>query len=286
MTARTVVKLTISNNSRFFSDVSVGSLPPMTTINNEITSYTLNKLLLKQQVSITQERLNKLLKIKGVSFELPFSPETIIVYYALVGRPKTRGIKSGVYIFTHIKSGSMYVGSSNSISRRLDQYFNPNSLFKQSGLLPLLIEKEGFASFSLEIYIMPEELTKDYSYLFLEQYYLLQEKFNLNTQRIVNFRVKQGKRIYMYDKDCKILYYSSNSVTELKGVLGIHPATTNKCLKLESLYLNQFVINDKLITDAKKADLSLIELNNLISEKKKLLVKSFSKVTSKPICIK
>jgi len=90
----------------------------------------------------------------------------------------------------------------------------------------------------------------------------------------------------MYDKDCKILYYSSNSVSELKGVLGIHPATTYKCLKLESLYLNQFVINDKLITDAKKADLSLIELNNLISEKKKLLLKSFSKVTSKPICIK
>ena len=88
MTARTVIKLTISNNSRFFSDVSVGSLAPMTTINDEITSSTLNKLLLlKQQVSITQERLNKLLKIKGVSFELPFNPETLLAYYALVGRP-------------------------------------------------------------------------------------------------------------------------------------------------------------------------------------------------------
>ena len=123
-------------------------------------------------------------------------------------------------------------------------------------MLPL-IEKKRFAAFSLEICVLPEELSKDYSYLFLEQYYLLQEKFNLNTQIIVNFRVKQGKRIYMYDKDCKILYYSSNSVSELRGVLGIHPATSNKYLNLESLYLNQFVIIDKLITNASKADLSL-----------------------------
>jgi hypothetical protein len=86
---------------------------------------------------------------------------------SLVGTPKTRGLKAGVYIFTHLVSGSQYVGSSNSLSRRLDQYFT----FKQfnqenSGQLLPLMKKEGFDKFSLEIFVMPSEFASDYYFLF------------------------------------------------------------------------------------------------------------------------
>lgn len=40
------------------------------------------------------------------------------------------------------------------------------------------------------------------SYCFLEQYYLLDKNYNLNTHKIVNFRVNQGFKIYLYYKNC------------------------------------------------------------------------------------
>lgn len=52
---------------------------------------------------------------------------------------------------------------------------------------------------------MPHGFKYDYSFLFLKQYYLLNKAFNLNTQRIVNFRVRQGKEIYLYNAKGDIL---------------------------------------------------------------------------------
>lgn len=64
---------------------------------------------------------------------------------------------------------------------------------------------------------MPSEFASDYSFLFLEQYYLLHECFNLNTQRIVNFRVNQGKPIYLYNLKGNTLYYYSKSLNQIQG---------------------------------------------------------------------
>ena len=82
----------------------------------------------------------------------------------------------------------------------------------------------------------------DYYYLFMEQYHLLNKKFNLNTQRIVNFRVNQGKKIYLYDLEGKTLYYSAKSLNEIKGVLGIHAETISNCIKNGDTYLGFFKI--------------------------------------------
>ncbi len=128
---------------------------------------------------------------------------------------------------------------------------------------------------------MPEELSKDCYYLFLEQYYLLNKEFNLNTQKIVNFRVKQGISIYLYDKDGKFLYYYAYSLNGMRSDLGIQHATSTKCIKNGCLYLDYFIITNKLITSNIKAGLSLLELIKLISDKKSLFLKSFSKITSK-----
>ena len=71
----------------------------------------LNKILANQQVSISQEDLDKLKGIPGVKFYLPLNDETLFEFVNLVG--KQRSQKSGVYIFTHLESGSKYIGSSN-----------------------------------------------------------------------------------------------------------------------------------------------------------------------------
>lgn len=65
-------------------------------------------------------------------------------------------MKAGVYIFTHKATGSKYVGSSNSLSRRLDQYFTFKHFNQEnSGLLLPLIKKDGFGAFNLEIFVVP-----------------------------------------------------------------------------------------------------------------------------------
>jgi hypothetical protein len=246
-------------------------------------------LLANQQVSITQSELEQLIKIPKVKFDLPLNDQTYPSFVGLVGRPKTRGWKAGVYIFTHIPTGDKYVGSSNSLSRRLDQYFTPHHHLNQedSGLLLPLIKKEGFDKFSLEILVMPPKLAYNDYFLFLEQYYLLHESFNLNTQRIVNFRVNQGKNVYLYDQEGLILYYSSKSFNQIKGDLGIHITTCKNCIKTGQLFLDFFKISDSPIEGAIKADLSFSELTNLISEKRKIfLSQTFKKTNSLAITIK
>lgn len=189
---------------------------------DDITSEVLNNLLRNQQVSITEEELARLRAISGVRFDLPLNDQTYPSYVGLVGKPNTIGTKAGVYIFTHKVTGSKYVGSSNSLSRRLDQYFTFKHFNQEnSGLLLPLITKDGFESFNLEILVIPEDFLHaattyklEYYYLFLEQYYLLNKEFNLNTQRIGNFRVNQGKTIYIYDLKRKTLYYCGKSLNQ------------------------------------------------------------------------
>jgi hypothetical protein len=262
---------------------------------NEITSEVINKMLANQQVSITLEELDKLKGIPGVKFDLPLNDETTRAFIALVGRQRSQ--KSGVYIFTHLESGSKYVGSSNNLSYRLFSYFRHEDNQKDnSGLLLSILREQGIGAFSLEIFIIPSvdssgrEFSSD-SYLFLEQYHLLNKNFDLNTQRTVQFRALRPHKIYLYDLEGKILYYSSSSYSELRQDLGIHYATFKKCLEQEKNYLNFFRITDTLIEDVKNSDLNLIELNSLIAEKQTLKNKSMTfsgkrYTKSKPITIK
>jgi len=135
-------------------------------------------------------------------------------------------------------------------------------------MLPMLREK-GLGAFSLEVFIIPAEFSSD-SYLFLEQYHLLNKKFDLNTQRTVQFRALRPHNVYLYDLEGKILYYSCSSFSKLQEDLGIHYSTFKKCLEEENNYLNFFRITDSLIEGAKKSSLNIMELNSLIAEKQTL----------------
>ncbi len=117
-------------------------------------------MLINQGVTITEDELNKLKNIPGVKFDLPLNNETSRALVGLIGKPKTRGWKAGVYIFTHKLTGDKYVGSSKSLSRRLDQYFTFKHINQEiSGQLLPLLKSEGFEKFSLEIFVMPSEFS-------------------------------------------------------------------------------------------------------------------------------
>lgn len=250
-----------------------------------ITSDTLNNLLVNQGVTITENQLEELKNIPGVKFDLPLNNETYEALAGLIGKPKARRRKAGVYVFTHKPTGQKYVGSSNSLSRRIDQYFNFKHINqKNSGLLLPLLKSEGFEKFSLEIFVMPSEFSSDYFFLFLEQYYILQGEFSLNTQKIVNFRVNQGNPIYLYNLKGDTLYYYSKSLNQIQDDLGIHPNTCKSCLKGNN-YLNFFKITDIRIEGANSANLSVSELSNLISEKKKEFLSSTYKAKFSQIII-
>lgn len=271
----------VFSNIRYYSNINLYD------DYKNITSDILNKLVVNQGVSITQDILDKLITIPSVKFDLPITDQTIPGLVGLIGTPKTRGLKAGVYIFTHKVTDRKYIGSSNSLSRRLDQYFNFKHFNQEgSGQLIPLIKKDGFNKFSLEITVMPYEFSSGNYFLFLEQYYLLHKSFDLNTQRVVNFRVNQGNPVYLYDLDGKTLYYSSKSLNQIQGDLGIHPNTVKSCLKGNN-YLNFFNLTDTVIEGAIPANLSTAELVSLISDKKRLFLSNTSRTKfSKPIVLK
>jgi hypothetical protein len=276
------------NSQRFYGTYS---LIQLFDSYNEITSEVINKILVNQKVFIIQEELDRLKGIPGVKFDLPLNDETSRAFIALVGRQRSQ--KSGVYIFTHKESGSKYVGSSNNLFFRLFDYFRHDAKSDYTGLLLPMLRKQGLGAFSLEIFIIPAEFSPN-SYLYLEQYHLLNKKFDLNTQRTVQFRALRPHKIYLYDSEGKILYYSCDSYSKLQKDLGIHYTTFKKCLQQGNKYLNFFKVTDTLIEDGKNsvatAGLNLIELNGLIAEKQALNrfnnVKDSRATKSKSITVK
>lgn len=149
-------------------------------------------------MSKSQEELDKLKGLKRGGIRFTLNDQTYASLVSLVGKPNSRGRFAGVYIFKHLNTGSMYVGSSNGLARRLSQYFNTEKNYfnsKVGGLLLPLIERDGISAFSLKVIVLPPELSSAREgkfYLMLEQYYLLDPRFSLNTQRIVNLRESRG----------------------------------------------------------------------------------------------
>lgn len=210
----------------------------------------------------------------------------------LVGKPGIRPGKAGVYILTHKVTGDRYVGSSNHLARRLHEYktfkkfYGKNRIYKESGKLLPLLAKDGLVAFDLEIFVLPEELNTGYNHMLLEQWFLLDSHYNLNTHSIVNFRVNGKFSVYVYDSQGKILYYRFISWHAIRLSLGVHPKSMSKCIRDGKLYLDHFLITHVLNPDAQKAGLSLEELSLLMKEKRSLQIsKVFSLAKSNPIYI-
>lgn len=149
-----------------------------------ITATEVNKVLAFSDIKITQNVLDKILNKPRIKFSnLDANTIRSNTFLDSIGTVRSKIQVPGVYMWTHISSGNMYVGSSSTLARRLIGYFN--NTHKDTGKLIPLIKKEGINAFNLEVipliynYVINQEIS-------LEQYFLLHSKFNLNTLKVIN----------------------------------------------------------------------------------------------------
>lgn len=235
------------------------------------TSLIMNTILLNQNLVVTDSKLNQLLKVKGVEFDLPIStPENYKLLDELTGKSKHKGF-FGVYMFIHKITSpggarDKYVGSSNLLRRRMDYYFNGD--FSLAGKFLPLLDKYGLKAFKLIIFKLDSNKFSSQDALILEQYYLLNKEFNLNTLRVVNAGSSKGDPIYLYDLTCSTLYYHAKSKIELKRVLNIHTDTSKKFLDSKLPYLNKFLLLSYPISTASVSNISIQELVGIMQEER------------------
>jgi hypothetical protein len=253
-------------------------------INSEkpTTSAIINKILLNQNLTVTESNLEKLLKVQGVEFDLPIStPENRKLFEDLTGKSKHKGF-SGIYIFIHKNTGQKYLGSSNLLRRRMDYYFKGD--FPLAGQFLPLLHKDELKAFKLIIFKLDSNIFSNQDALILEQYNLLNKEFNLNTLKVVNagsLRTK-GDPVYVYDLTCSILYYHAKSSIELKRVLKIHTITTlrpstgvspgrkgKKYIDSKIPYLNKFLLLSYPIPMASTSNLSVDKLVDMMQKERK-----------------
>jgi len=231
------------------------------------TSSIINKILLNQNLFITDSKLEQLLKVKGVELDLPISTlENKELLAELTGKSKYKGF-SGVYIFIHKSTGHKYVGSSNLLRRRMDYYFKAD--FPLTGQFLPLLQKEGLKAFKLIIFKLDSNIFSNQDALILEQYHLLNKEFNLNTLRVVNAGSSKGNPVYVYDLTCSTLYYQAKSNIELKRVLKIHTETSKKYVDSKLPYLNKFLLLSYPIPTALTSNLSVDELVNMMQKERR-----------------
>lgn len=222
------------------------------------TASVINKILLNQNITVTDSKLEELLKVKGVELNLPIStPGEKNLFSELTGKSSHKG-HFGVYMFIHKLTGKKYVGSSNLLRRRMDYYFKKD-LPVMGKFLPLFV-REGLSAFKLIIFKLDKNKFKIKDALILEQYHLLNKEFDLNTLRVVNAGSSKGGSVYIYDLTCSTLYYHASSKIELKRVLKIHQETCKKYLDSNLSYLNRFLLLSTLIPNAIQSNLSIQEL--------------------------
>jgi hypothetical protein len=215
---------------------------------------------------VTDSKLNQLLKVKGVEFDLAVStPENTKLLAGLTGRSKYSGF-FGVYMFIHKNTGQKYVGSSNLLRRRLDYYFKGD--LPLVGLFLPLLAKEGLKAFKLRIFKLDSKIFSSQDALILEEYFLLNKEFNLNTLRVVNARSSKGDSVYIYDLTCSTLYYQAKSKIELKRVLNIHPETSRKFIDSKLSYLNKFLLLSYPISSASISNITTDELLDLMQKER------------------
>ena len=231
------------------------------------TSSIINKILLNQNLSVTDSKLEKLLKVKGVEFDLPISTsENKKLFVELTGKSTYKGF-SGVYFFIHKNTGHKYVGSSNLLRRRMDYYFKGD--FPLAGQFLPLLHKDGLKAFKLIIFKLDSEIFSNQDALILEQYYLLNKEFNLNTLRVINAGSSKGDAVYVYDIACSTLYYHAKSSIELKRVLKIHTKTSKKYVDSKIPYLNKFLLLSYPIPTALTSNLSVDKLVNIMQKERR-----------------
>ena len=164
------------------------------------------------------------------------------------------------------------MGSSSQLSLRLSGYLNYTH--KPIGKFIPLLFKDRLSQFTLEV--IP--LVNNYNFrseIVLEQYYLLDPSFTLNTVKVVNNPSgSNAKPLFMYNRDKTILYYSSTQQIDFIKNLNISHFTFSKHLKNGSYYLGKYLFTREAALHAKVKDISIIKLQLQLEKDRKLFNKN------------
>lgn len=109
----------------------------------------INDILSYCNIKISKEEYIKLLNLPKYDIYTKNNKKMMEDIKNLVGLPKDKVRIPGIYIFTHIKTGGKYVGSSSQLSIRLYNYIMRKD--KPEGLIRPLLYKEGISNFLLEV---------------------------------------------------------------------------------------------------------------------------------------
>ena len=214
----------------------------------------INEILAYCNITTTDEKLKDLLNTP--SFVLTNLNSKSITKERLkdkLGSPHGKQRIPGIYIFTHLTTGKKYVGSSSELAFRLNGYISLTH--RESGLLIPLLKKEKLKNFTLEVFPLYNNYIKS-SEIVLEQYYLLDPNFTLNTIRVANNPSGSNARsLYMYNRDMSILYYSSTQQIAFIRKINVHHSTFTKHLDNGTYYLNKYLfLREPVLTDINDAN--------------------------------
>jgi hypothetical protein len=223
-----------------------------------ITANDINKILAYCNIKITEDQLKDILKTPSFVLNHLDEDENLKILKSKLGLPFWKIQIPGVYIFKHKDTGDKYVGSSSQLSIRLNGYFR--NKHRSIGMLIPFLKKEKLSNFTLEV--IPLNNNYDFrSEIVLEQYYLLDPSFNLNTIRVANNPSgSRAKPLYMYNRDKSILYYYSNQQIDFIRNLNIAHTTFTKHLKNGTFYLGKYVFTREPVLTAKAKDMLLLDL--------------------------
>lgn len=230
-----------------------------------ITAFEVNNVLAFLNVVIYQDLLDKILSKPRLEFK-DLTKDTIKTdkFLNTMGTIRKECCIAGVYIWTHISTGDKYVGSSSSLARRLIGYFK--GTHPDVGKFLPFLRKEGLNAFNLQVIPLTENYY-DSLELSIEQYFLLQPQFNLNTLRVVNrISGSRSKAIYMYTKDLSKLIYSSYIQEDFIFKLKIHHSIINQSIKTNSVYLGKYVFTDQPIEGAEKCTINLEDVVTMLDK--------------------
>lgn len=224
-----------------------------------VTAKKINEILAYCNIKITDQELKSL--INTPSFTLTSLNEKSITKEIIkdkLGLPDSKERIPGIYIFTHLNTGRKYVGSSSQLAFRLNGYINLSH--RESGLLIPLLKKERLKNFALEVFPFYNNYIKG-SEIVLEQYYLLDPSFTLNTIRVANNPSgSNSKSLYMYNRDMTNLYFFSTQQIDFIRKLNIHHTTFTKHLENGTFYLGKYLFSRMPVLTAKVKDMSYLDL--------------------------
>lgn len=226
--------------------------------NKPVTLKVLNEILAYSNILVSEDTLNSLLAIPRLVFYDLHKQETLDLIYEKLGTPHSKIQAQGVYIFTYLSTGQKYVGSSSQLAFRLKGYLNQTH--KSTGKLLPLIKEVGLSKFKLEVICLPY-YPEFKSEIILEQYFLLDPSFNLNTIRVSNNPSgSNSKALFMYNRDQSILYYYTTQQKDFISKLSISHFTFTKHLTNGTYYLGKYLFTRESDNTARESHMTLPEI--------------------------